>query len=145
MPRLRKESEMPKILIIDDDPDYRETCRIALEPSGFEICEAAGPDEGFEKVRSESPDLVILDVLMPSEFEGFEVARRIREELNLRELPILMLTAVHDVKKPPYRFAPDDQYLPVDGFLDKPVPPDALVRKVKEMLDLHREEPKEPL
>ena len=136
---------MPKILVIDDDADFREVCRLWLEPAGFEVCEAADPAQGFEQVRAVRPDLVILDVLMPSQYEGFEVARRIREELGLRELPILMLTAVHDVKKPPYRFAPDDTYLPVDAFLDKPVAPDDLVRKVREMLDLHREEPEEPL
>ena len=56
-----------------------------------------------------------------------------------------MLSAVHERKKPPYRFAPDEVYLPVDEFLDKPVPSDALVRKIQEMLGLHREEPEEPL
>ena len=82
---------------------------------------------------------------MPSEYEGFDLARRIREELKLNDLPILMLSAVHDVKKLPYRFAPDGTHLPVDAFLDKPVPPETLVRKVCEMLSLHREEPQEPL
>jgi len=136
---------MSKILIIDDDPDFREACRVSLESAGFQIREADSPDEGLRSVQSERPDLVILDVLMPSEYEGFEVARRIREDLSLRDLPILMLTAVHGVKKPPYRFTPDTEYLPVDAFLDKPVPPEALVRKVSEMLSLRREEPKDPL
>ena len=136
---------MPKILIVDDDADFRELCRLPLEAAGLEVSEADDADTGFEKVRTYKPDLVILDVLMPSEYEGFDLARRIREELKLNDLPILMLSAVHDVKKPPYRFAPDEGYLPVDAFLDKPVPPETLVRKVREMLGLHREEPQEPL
>jgi len=136
---------MPRILIIDDDADFRESCRLPLEAAGFEVSEADDADAGFQKVRSENPDLVILDVIMPNEYEGFELARRIREELGLKNLPILMLSAVHDVKRPPYRFAPDEVYLPVDEFLDKPVPSGVLVRKAREMLGLHREEPEEPL
>jgi len=136
---------MPKVLIVDDDVDFRETCRIPLEAAGLEVSEADNANAGFEKVRADKPDLVILDVLMPSEYEGFDLARRIREELKLNDLPILMLSAVHDIKKPPYRFAPDEEYLPVDAFLDKPVLPETLVRKVREMLSLHREEPQEPL
>ena len=88
---------------------------------------------------------MILDVIMPEAYEGFELARRIREELKLTDLPILMLTAVHDVKQPPYRFAPHADYLPVDHLLDKPVSPEVLVRKVEDLLNLHREEPEEPL
>lgn len=136
---------MPKILIVDDDADFRESCRIPLQKAGMEVCEASDADEGFRKVKSESPDLVILDVLMPIAYEGFDLARRIRGELRLIELPILMLSAVHDVKNSPYRFSPDSAYLPVDAFLDKPVSPSALVRKVQEMLSLQREEPEEPL
>ena len=136
---------MPKVLIVDDDADFRETCRIPLEAAGLEVTEAEDADTGFDSVRTGKPDLVILDVLMPSEYEGFELARRIREELSLHDLPILMLSAVHDVKKPPYRFAPDETHLPVDAFLDKPVPPKALVRKVRQMLGLYREEPEAPL
>jgi len=136
---------MPKILIVDDDPDFRTTCRVTLETAGLEVSEADNAETGFEKVRTDRPDLVILDVLMPSEYEGFDLARKIREELGLGDLPILMLSAVHDMKKPPYRFVPDATHLPVDAFLDKPVPPEALIRKVREMLGLHREEPDEPL
>jgi CheY-like chemotaxis protein len=136
---------MPRILVIDDDADFRTVCRMLLEAAGFEVAEAPDPESGFEAVTSADPDLVILDVLMPSQYEGFSLVRRIREELKLIDLPILMLTAVHDVKKPPYRFAPDAEYLPVDALLDKPVPPELLVRKVQEMLNVHREEPEEPL
>jgi len=136
---------MPKILIVDDDADFREVCRLILEAADLEVSEAENADAGFQEVRSGNPDLVILDVLMPSQYEGFDLARRIREELKLIDLPILMLSAVHGVKKPPYRFAPDKAYLPVDAFLDKPVPPEMLLSKVQEMLSLQREQPEEPL
>lgn len=69
-------------------------------------------------------------------FEGFDVARKIRENLRLRELPILLLTAVHTEKEVPYRFGPHEEWLPVDYFMDKPVDPDVLVAKVKELLNI---------
>ena len=136
---------MPRILIVDDNADFREVCRVVLEQAGFEVCEAGDAEAGFRQVSSDEPDLVILDVLMPRDYEGFDLSRRIREELKLTELPILMVTAVHDVKKPPYRFAPNQDYLPVDAFLDKPVRPEVLLRKVREMLHIHREKPEQPL
>jgi len=136
---------MSNILIIDDDPEFRGNCRRLLEAAGFEVREAGDPESGFQKVKEDPPDLLILDVLMPSDYEGFEVARRIRGELDLKDMPILMLSAVHDVKQKPYRFTPDEVYLPIDSFIDKPVLPSTLVRKVREMLKIHREEPEQPL
>ena len=127
---------MPKILMIDDDKDLQEMTRLVLEKNGFEVLSAYNPEEGLRKVQSENPDLVILDVLMPSDFEGFEVARKIREDLKLLKLPVILLTAVHGEKKVPYRFAPHEQWLPVDYFFDKPVQPDVLVTKIKEFLNI---------
>jgi CheY-like chemotaxis protein len=136
---------MSKILIIDDDPDFLYTVRLVLEDAGFEVETATTPEQGLEKVQSTEPDLVILDVLMPSEYEGFAVARAIREELHITEMPIVMLTAVHDVKKASHRFAPDEAYLPVDVFLDKPIELESLVDIINEVLGQRREEPKYPL
>ncbi|MFN2217267.1 MAG: response regulator [Anaerolineae bacterium] len=136
---------MSKILIIDDDPDFLYTVRLVLEDAGFEVETASTPEQGLGKVQSTEPDLVILDVLMPSEYEGFAVASAIREELHITDLPIVMLTAVHDIKRLSHRFAPDDTYLPVDVFLDKPIELDSLVQIINEVLGQRREEPKHPL
>ncbi len=136
---------MSKILVIDDDRDFLFAVQMVLEAHDFEVETVTTPEEGIAKTVSTRPDLVILDVLMPTGYEGFEVARALREEHNLRELPIVMLTNVHSVKKVPYRFAPDEDYLPVDLFLDKPIEPEALVNTIKEMLGERREEPEYPL
>jgi DNA-binding response OmpR family regulator len=127
---------MSKILMIDDDKDLQEATRIVLEKHNFEVVSAYDPEDGLKKVQSERPDLVILDVLMPNDYEGFKVAREIREKLNMRKLPIILLTAVHGEKKVPYRFAPHEEWLPVDFFFDKPVKPDVLVTKINEMLNI---------
>jgi CheY-like chemotaxis protein len=136
---------MPKVLIIDDDPDFNYVTQTVLEAHGFEVDTATTPEGGINKVLSIEPDLVVLDVMMPTGYEGFDVAREIREEHNLTELPIVILTNVHNVKKVPYRFAPDEDYLPVDVFLDKPVEPKALVDIIKEVLGERREELEYPL
>ena len=136
---------MPKILIIDDDRDFLDAARMMLENAQFEVCVAATPDEGIEMVKASAPDLVVLDVMMPSDYEGFAVARAIREDLNLRSLPVVILSAVHQRKQVPYRFAADDDYLPVDAFLDKPLDTKQLVETVEKLLGQERIDPEYPL
>lgn len=136
---------MSKILVIDDDRDFLYAMRMVLEGEDFEVGTATTPEEGIDKVLNTEPDLVVLDVIMPSDLEGFEVARALREEHNLMELPILMLTAVHSIREVPYRFAPDEEFLPVDVFMDKPIEPETLVETIEEMLGERREKPKYPL
>ena len=136
---------MAKILVIDDDQDLLDAVRLMLEKAQFEVEVALTPEQGLEKVKSSDPDLVILDVMMPSGYEGFTVARAIREDLKMRHLPIVVLSCIHEKKQVPYRFAPDESYLPVDVFLDKPIDIDRLLVTVKEILGEKREEPKYPL
>jgi CheY-like chemotaxis protein len=127
---------MHKILVIDDDPDLQVVLQMVLEKNGFQVVSAYNPEEGIQKVESEKPDLIILDVLMPRDYEGFDVARKIREDLKMRELPIILLSAVHSVKKVPYRFSPHEEWLPVDYFFDKPVESPVLLSKIKELLNI---------
>jgi len=136
---------MLKILVIDDDRDFLDAARMMLEKAQFEVCVAATPDEGLKMVEAFTPDLVVLDVMMPSGYEGFAVARAIREDLKLRSLPIVILSAVHQRKQVPYRFAADDDYLPIDAFLDKPLDTMHLVDAVKRLLGQKRIEPESPL
>jgi DNA-binding response OmpR family regulator len=136
---------MTKILVIDDDPDFLLAVRMVLEAHNFEMEAAMTPKEGISKVLSAKPDLVILDIMMPTGYEGFDVAREIREKHKLIDLPVFMLTSIHSVKEVPYRFAPDEDYLPVDVFLDKPIEPEQLVDTIQEMLGKRREEPEHPL
>jgi CheY-like chemotaxis protein len=136
---------MPKILVIDDDRDLLDAARMMLEKAQFEVCVAATPDEGLKMVKAVAPDLVVLDVMMPSDYEGFAVARAIREDLEMCSLPIVILSAVHQRKQVPYRFAADQDYLPVDAFLDKPFDTKQLVEMVKKLLGQERIEPEYPL
>ena len=129
---------MAKILMIDDDPDILTAIRIPLEASGHEFFEARSGDEGLEKIKEINPDLIILDVMIETATEGFQMSLRLRdrspnaEYAAFRDIPILMLTAIHTTT--PLRFTPDEDYLPVDAFLDKSADPDELLAKVDELL-----------
>jgi CheY-like chemotaxis protein len=136
---------MPKILIIDDDKDLLYAMGLILENHGYGVETAMTPEAGVNKVLATKPDLVILDVIMPSGYEGFEVARALREKHGLIDLPIVMLSNVHHVKQVPYRFAPDEDYLPVDVFLDKPADLEEVVDVIRDVLGERREMPKHPL
>lgn len=143
--RIERRIHVALILIIDDDADFIDSERTVLEGAGYEVAAATTPAEGVEKTKTLSPDLVILDVMMPSGYEGFEVARDIRETLGLRSLPVVLLTSLHAEKQVPYRFAPDENYLPVDVFLDKPATPEELLAVVRELLGERADEPETPL
>jgi CheY-like chemotaxis protein len=136
---------MSKVLVIDDDRDFLDAVRAMLEKAQYDVDVAATPDAGIEKVRASKPDLVVLDVMMPSNYEGFAVARTIREELQLRSLPIIILSVINGRKEVPYRFAANDDYLPVDAFLDKPLDAAHLVDAVQQLLGQQRAEPEYPL
>jgi len=136
---------MYKILIIDDDQDFLDATGEFLRRADFEVDEALTPESALDKIKASHFDLVVLDVMMPAGFEGFEVAKAIREDLGKRDLPVLMLTSLCETKEIPYRFAPDSDYLPVDVFLEKPVSPEQLVCTIQDLLGERREEPEHPL
>ncbi len=129
---------MAKILMIDDDPDIVIATRIPLEANGYEFHVAHSSNEGLEKIKEVNPDLIILDVMMETATEGFQLSLKLRdrspdaEYAAYRDIPILMLTAVHTTT--PLRFGPDEDYLPVDAFLDKSTDPDKLLAKIAELL-----------
>lgn len=123
---------MPKkILIIDDDIDLVEAMRITLEGAGFEVVDAQEGQKGIDKIKAEYPDLVILDVMMGTQDEGFHIAYQIRNDPETSDLPIIMLTAVGQETGFDFDKDKDEDFLPVSEFLEKPVNPDTLIDKVK--------------
>jgi len=130
---------MAKILIIEDDPDMVTALRLPLEAEGYEVYTASSGEEGLQKVKEIEPDLIILDVMMETTTAGFQVSLQLRspdpnsEYAPYRDIPILILTAIHTTTS--LRFGPDEAYLPVDDFVDKPVDPDVLLQKVRTLLE----------
>jgi two-component system alkaline phosphatase synthesis response regulator PhoP len=81
-----------KILAVDDEPHIRRLVQVNLERHGYDVVTAADGKDALEKVASEKPDLVVLDVMMPY-MDGFEVLQTLRKNPETRELPVIMLTA----------------------------------------------------
>lgn len=127
-----------KILIIDDDPDIALANRMILEQADYEVIEARSSNEGLQKVESDTPDLIVLDVMMESATAGFQTALQLRSPdpdskyTAYRDIPIIMLTSIHSTT--PVRFGPEEDYLPVDEFIDKPVEPEKLIATVEKLL-----------
>ena len=116
---------MSTILIIDDDPDFANATRIVLEKEGFKVERASGGKEGFQKARKSSPDLVILDLMLPGE-DGLSLAQRLRNSINV---PIIMLSA---------RGEEVDRIVGLemgaDDYLPKPFNPRELLARIRAVL-----------
>ncbi len=131
---------MAKILVVDDDPDVVMSTRLCLEAEGHEVIEAKNGTECLARIRTQRPDLIILDVMMDTTTEGFQISLMLRSEdptseyYAFRDIPILILTSIHSTTS--MRFGPTEDYLPVEEFVDKPIDPDDLVQKVKTLLKM---------
>ena len=121
---------MVKILIVDDDPDMVEATRIVLERDGYTVVNAPNLEEGLQKLAETDPDLLILDVMMEEPDDGLRFARQVRRTGN--KLPILMLTSVNRAMG--LQIGKDEEMVPVDEFVEKPVQPDELLRKVARII-----------
>ena len=123
------------ILIIDDDEDIRQAVKAFLEGRDYTVETAATKEEGLDQYLRLKPDLVILDVMMATWQDGFELSRQVKKDPALKNIPILMMTGVEN--KTGFEFksaAGDEDWLPVEGFLDKPVEPEVLLAEVERLL-----------
>jgi two-component system alkaline phosphatase synthesis response regulator PhoP len=124
---------MPKILIVDDDPDLVEAVSMILESKGYEVAAAYGGNEGLEKAKSEHPDLIVLDVMMPDK-DGYVVCKQLKADPNYATIPVLLLTAVAQ-NIPTTRYTQQmGLETEADDYMDKPVEPAELVNRIEMLL-----------
>jgi CheY-like chemotaxis protein len=91
--------EQAKILIVDDDPDITEVMKLVLENEGYSIDTAENSEEALVSVTSDKPNLIILDVMMNTSREGFIFSRELKNSDDLKDIPILMVSAITKVKE----------------------------------------------
>ena len=123
---------MPKILVVDDDPDFVEVTRIVLERAGHEVIAAGSGDAGFQRAMSDKPDLIILDVIMDSVLDGVSTSERMHDDPDLRHVPIVMVTSIANTDYA--ALFPTDEYIHINAFLSKPITPAQLVKQVNRLL-----------
>jgi two-component system alkaline phosphatase synthesis response regulator PhoP len=122
-----------KILVVDDDPDLVETTSIILKSKKYDVCVAYDGVEGLEKARSEKPDLIVLDVMMPQK-DGYTLCKELKADPDLSGIPVLLLTAVV-AHIPTTRFTQQmGMETEADDFIEKPVEAQVLVKRIEALL-----------
>ncbi len=121
------------ILCIEDEPQMIDLIRLILEDQGYRVLGAEGGQQGLEVMRAEKPDLILLDLMMP-EMDGGDVFHHMKEEVELRDIPVIVVTA---------KAAPIDKVLwvnvaKVDDYVTKPFGPGELIASVEKVLARYR-------
>jgi CheY-like chemotaxis protein len=123
---------MAKILVADDDPDFVEFARIVLEREGHTIVSAAGGGEAMDKIAEDTPDLIVLDVIMDTFLDGLSVSQELSEHADYEQIPIIMITSIANTDYA--ELLPTDEHVHLDAFLTKPVAPEQLAQEVNRLL-----------
>lgn len=122
------DSSTPTILVADDEEDLRELVTYRLTRSGYQVIGAGDGQEALELATERTPDLMVLDVMMPK-LDGYELTRRVRAESALRSIPVILLTARSQESDIDRGFE-----VGADDYLKKPFNPDELVARVRAVL-----------
>jgi CheY-like chemotaxis protein len=125
----------PKILVVDDDIDYVESTAAILEANGYDVVAAYDGKEGFDKAKSELPQVILVDLMMNTINEGYDLVRNIRSDKRFDKVPLVMISSAHQVEAfKDANFVPDEVWFPIDMFLDKPIDKETLLKHVSKML-----------
>ncbi|MBD3246987.1 MAG: response regulator [Candidatus Omnitrophica bacterium] len=126
-----REVEMAKVLMVDDDREFLESCATVLQAQGHTVVLAENSDEGKAKAVSDQPDIIFLDIMMDQPDDGIALAHALRKQGV--STPIVMLSAVSKVTGQQYGKC-DQDVLPCEDFLEKPVSPQSLIKKIETVL-----------
>lgn len=126
-----------EILVVDDDPDLRDSLQIILEKNGFSIRTAANGHEALEALKVKRPDLMILDIMMTTDTEGFDLAYELKNKLGAKDLPIILLTSflekVRQEGPDQFQHIMGEQW-PAKWLFEKPVDTKKLIAKIEGIL-----------
>ncbi len=126
-----------EILVVDDDPDIQDSLRIILESNDYAVRTAANGREAMEELEIRLPDLMILDIMMATDTEGFDLAYKLRDDPAFKNLPIVMLTSflnkVREEGPGKFEYILGEQW-PAHWLLEKPVDSKKLLAKIEGIL-----------
>ena len=130
---------MANIMIVDDDLDIIDSLRMILESKGHQVMVKTDTDNLVESILQEIPDLIILDIIFPEDPDaGFAAARELHKNDEVNDIPVLLLSAVNQQSNMSFGFSESDiseDFMPVKGFIEKPVEPSVLLSKVQELVE----------
>ena len=120
---------MPKVMVVDDDPDVRDLCRVVLTHEGYQVLEAADAQSGISLAQQEQPDLVLLDWMMP-DVDGMDALVALKHDTRTRRIPVVMLTALDGL--PQINMA---SYNGADGYVPKPFEIEDLLSLIRRFME----------
>jgi two-component system alkaline phosphatase synthesis response regulator PhoP len=124
-----------KLLMIDDDPDFVAGIKAILDSAGYEVEVAYNPKTGFEALQTKHYDLLLLDIMMGRGAEGIMIARKLRKDAKLRELPVLIITGMREQIAFLFPGEPiHPRFVEIDELVEKPVEPKLLLEKVNSLI-----------
>lgn len=129
-----------QIMMIDDDPDFVSGIKSILEKADYKVDVAYNPKDGFQALQAKHYDLLLLDIMMGRGAEGVALARKIRKDSKLREMPVLIITGLRE--QIAFLFpgqAVHPHFVETDELVEKPVEPKLLLEKVSALLKMSEE------
>ena len=124
-----------KVLMIDDDPDFVSGIRSILTAANFEVDVAYTPKDGLQSLQTKPYDILLLDIMMGRGAEGIMIARKLRKDPKLRELPVLIITGMREQIAFLFPGEPvHPRFVEIDELVEKPVEPKLLLEKVNSLI-----------
>lgn len=126
-----------KVLIIDDDDDFRTSTRALLESHNYMVSEAESGKKGIEKIKVEKPDLIVLDIMMESLTEGYFLTHLLKfkeEYKEYQKIPILMVSSIQEDPRSRFPFSDEAQLISPDYYFGKPLDIEKFLKRVDKIL-----------
>ena len=134
-----EKTDIKKIMVIDDDPDFMESISTILKSAMYDVVTASNPKEGSKRILEEKPDLILLDIMMDSLFDGFSLCNAIKTSSEFEEVnktPVIFISAVKELTGSRFQFDGMEQGMKgPDDYIDKPVKPDDLLARIDKLLN----------
>lgn len=127
-------ADKKKVLLVDDDPDFVDSIETLLKRNGYEVVTGFDGNEAIAKAKSEKPDAMVLDVMMPHK-DGYQACAELKADPETEDIPILLLTAVASYVPTTSYTHQDGMNTEADDYLDKGCEPEEILERVKELLE----------
>ena len=123
-----------RILVVDDDQDIVDSITIMLESQGYEVVPAQSGEEGMRLVEEKRPDLILLDIMMEKLTTGLHIGYDLRKHPDYKTIPIIIISGIGEATGFDIATEKETDYVAADEFLEKPVKPDVLLKRVAELI-----------
>ncbi len=126
------EALSPRILVVDDDPDFVNLTQTILHSRNYEVMTAADGQQAMQVMRENKPDLTLLDIMMTHLLEGLEVSREMAKDPTLKDVPVIMVSSL--ARNRARTVLPSNEHIPMEKWIQKPIDPDLLLAEVESAL-----------